>query len=48
VRTLAQPKKKAKEEEPSSLKGTLASVTFLGLFLVLTWIGVFLLFIERS
>ncbi|SCB83549.1 hypothetical protein GA0061094_0828 [[Bacillus] enclensis] len=40
-------KTKTKVEDSSSLKGTLTSVLLLGGFLLLSWIGVFLLFINR-
>ena len=40
-------KTQIKVEDSSSLKGTFASVLILGGFLVLTWLGVFLLFINR-
>ena len=36
-----------KVKESNTLKGTFASVLFLGGFLVLTWIGVFILFLNR-
>ncbi|PFA70087.1 cytochrome c oxidase subunit 2A [Bacillus sp. AFS015802] len=36
-----------KSEETNSLKGTFTSVLFLGGFLVLTWLGVFILFLNR-
>lgn len=39
-----QPQRKHNEE---SLKGTFVSVMLLGLFLVLSWVGMFLLFIAR-
>lgn len=35
-------------EDSSSLKGTLASVFLLGLILIITWAGVYLLFLDRS
>ncbi|MDQ6599403.1 cytochrome c oxidase subunit 2A [Bacillus salipaludis] len=38
---------KTEIEDSSSLKGTLASVFFLGLFIVLTWVSVYYLFVER-
>ncbi|NRD80517.1 cytochrome c oxidase subunit 2A [Bacillus sp. BRMEA1] len=38
---------KTKTEDRSSLKGTLVSVFFLGLFIVVTWISVYILFVER-
>ncbi|KAF0818735.1 MULTISPECIES: cytochrome c oxidase subunit 2A [unclassified Cytobacillus] len=40
-------KTKTEIEDRSSLKGTLASVFLLGFFLVMTWVGVYLLFISR-
>ncbi|MFC2948990.1 cytochrome c oxidase subunit 2A [Virgibacillus sediminis] len=36
-----------KEEKGPSLKGTLISVSALGIFIVLSWLGAFLLFIGR-
>ncbi|WP_053363914.1 cytochrome c oxidase subunit 2A [Bacillus sp. FJAT-27251] len=42
-----QKKTKIKVEDSSSLKGTLASVFLLGFFLIVTWVGVFYLFVER-
>lgn len=38
---------KTKIEEESSLKGTLASVFLLGFFLIITWVGVYFLFLDR-
>lgn len=35
-------------EDSSSLKGTLASVFLLGIILIVTWAGVYLLFLDRS
>ncbi|MFS0863327.1 cytochrome c oxidase subunit 2A [Fredinandcohnia sp. 179-A 10B2 NHS] len=35
------------EDERTSLKGTLASVFLLGLFLLVTWLGVYFLFMDR-
>ncbi|SES79586.1 hypothetical protein SAMN05216389_102208 [Oceanobacillus limi] len=35
------------EKESPSLKGTFISVMLLGLFLVLSWVGAFMLFISR-
>ncbi|WP_449536679.1 cytochrome c oxidase subunit 2A [Ferdinandcohnia sp. Marseille-Q9671] len=35
------------EDERTSLKGTLASVFLLGLFLILSWLGVYFLFLDR-
>ncbi|WP_413309257.1 cytochrome c oxidase subunit 2A [Bacillus sp. 1P10SD] len=40
-------KQKTEIEDSSSLKGTLASVFFLGFFIVVTWVGVYYLFVER-
>ncbi|MCA1054583.1 cytochrome c oxidase subunit 2A [Rossellomorea aquimaris] len=40
-------KTKVDVEDASSLKGTLTSVLLLGGFLVLSWIGVFIVFINR-
>jgi hypothetical protein len=40
-------KQKPEIEDSSSLKGTLASVFFLGIFIVVTWISVYYLFVER-
>jgi hypothetical protein len=34
-------------EDSSSLKGTLASVFFLGAFIVVSWVSVYYLFVER-
>ncbi|BCB04475.1 cytochrome c oxidase subunit 2A [Bacillus sp. KH172YL63] len=42
-----QNKTVVKLEDSKSLKGTLTSVLLLGGFLVLTWLGVFLLFLDR-
>ncbi|WP_462411980.1 cytochrome c oxidase subunit 2A [Neobacillus sp. Marseille-QA0830] len=38
---------KTETEESSSLKGTLASVFFLGIFIVVTWLSVYYLFVDR-
>jgi hypothetical protein len=40
-------KTEVKVEESTSLKGTFTSVLFLGGFLVLTWLGVYILFLNR-
>lgn len=40
-------KNKTKIEDASSLKGTLASVFILGLFLIGVWAGVYILFTDR-
>lgn len=37
----------AKTEDSSSLKGTLASVFFVGFFLIITWVGVYFLYLDR-
>ena len=51
VNTMSQPglesKTSTKVEDESSLKGTLASVFMLGFFLIITWVGVFYLFVNR-
>jgi hypothetical protein len=39
--------KKIEVEDSSSLKGTLASVFFLGIFLIVTWVSVYFLFLDR-
>lgn len=48
---MAQPaigkKSKTKVEDQSSLKGTLASVFLLGFFLIITWVSVYFLFLDR-
>ncbi|SMQ82356.1 Cytochrome c oxidase subunit IIa family protein [Bacillus sp. OV166] len=38
---------KTEIEDSSSLKGTLASVFLLGAFIVVTWVSVYYLFVER-
>jgi len=40
-------KQKTEVEDSSSLKGTLASVFFLGAFIIVTWVCVYYLFVER-
>ncbi|MCM3724348.1 cytochrome c oxidase subunit 2A [Neobacillus cucumis] len=40
-------KQKTEVEDSSSLNGTLASVFFLGAFIIVTWVGVYYLFVER-
>ncbi|MGM0845455.1 MAG: cytochrome c oxidase subunit 2A [Bacillota bacterium] len=40
-------KTEVKTEDSSSLKGTFAAVMFLGLFLILSWFGVFYIFLDR-
>lgn len=34
-------------EDRSSLKGTLASVFILGLFIIVSWVSVYYLFVDR-
>ncbi|AST91641.1 cytochrome c oxidase subunit 2A [Sutcliffiella cohnii] len=36
-----------KTEKPSNLRGTLVSVFILGGFLIITWFGVYFLFLSR-
>ncbi|MDQ0213639.1 hypothetical protein J2S13_000033 [Oikeobacillus pervagus] len=38
---------KVDKEESSSLKGTLYSVFGIGIFLIITWLAVLLIFLER-
>ncbi|WP_066047690.1 subunit I/II of b(o/a)3-type cytochrome C oxidase [Robertmurraya korlensis] len=40
-------KTKTEIEDSSSLKGTLASVFLLGFFLIVTWVSVYFLFLNR-
>jgi hypothetical protein len=40
-------KQKTVIEDKSSLKGTLASVFFVGAFIIVTWVCVYYLFLER-
>ncbi|GHH98246.1 cytochrome c oxidase subunit 2A [Neobacillus kokaensis] len=40
-------KQKTEIEDSSSLKGTFASVLFLGLFIIISWLSVYFLFVER-
>ncbi|MEH7125231.1 cytochrome c oxidase subunit 2A [Bacillus sp. JJ1532] len=35
-------------EDSSSLKGTLASVMILGVILIVTWVSIYSLFLDRS
>ncbi|MFD3446056.1 hypothetical protein ACFDTO_15795 [Microbacteriaceae bacterium 4G12] len=47
---MAKPELQTKEpklESKSSLKGTLAAVFLLGLVLIFTWFGVYLIFLDR-
>ncbi|TDF97539.1 cytochrome c oxidase subunit 2A [Paenibacillus piri] len=36
------------KQEDTALKGTLVSVLLLGGFLILTWVGVFAIFVSRG
>ncbi|MDP4161909.1 MAG: cytochrome c oxidase subunit 2A [Bacillota bacterium] len=47
AKTEPKGKKKIKDEENSSLKGTLVSVLFLGIFVIVTWVSVYFLFLNR-
>jgi hypothetical protein len=47
AKTELKTKQNTEIEDSSSLKGTLASVFFLGIFLVVTWASVYFLFLER-
>lgn len=40
-------KHKVEMEDKSSLKGTLASVFGLGIFIIVTWVSVYYLFLSR-
>ena len=40
-------KQKVEIEDRSSLKGTLASVFLLGIFIIVTWVSVYYLFVDR-
>lgn len=42
------PKNKRKGLPETSLKGTFTSVLIIGLFMLLSWFGVFILFLERN
>lgn len=42
-----QTKEKVETEDRTSLKGTLFSVFFLGIFIVVSWLGVYYLFLDR-
>lgn len=45
--TELETKQKTDVEDRSSLKGTMASVFFLGIFIVVSWLGVYFLFLDR-
>lgn len=47
AKTPLNQKANVKVEESSSLKGTLISVFSLGIFLIIAWVGVFILFSIR-
>ncbi|MFZ7943099.1 MULTISPECIES: cytochrome c oxidase subunit 2A [Bacillaceae] len=38
---------KTEVEDSSSLKGTMASVFLLGAFIIVTWVSVYYLFVDR-
>lgn len=40
-------KQKTEVEDSSSLKGTLVSVGFLGIFIIVTWVSVYFLYLRR-
>lgn len=45
---MAQPQKKEEHEHDNlDLRGTLMSVGFLGFFIIVSWLGVWYLFISR-
>ena len=37
----------SKQEQEPNLKGTIISVSIVGIFLVVTWFGAFMLFLSR-
>lgn len=48
AKTELNSKKRIKvEDHESTLTGTLASVFLLGFFIIVTWLGVWLLFVDR-
>lgn len=47
AKTELKTKQKTEIEDQSSLKGTLASVFFLGIFIIVTWVSVYYLFVDR-
>lgn len=40
--------KKVHHDKETDLRGTLASVSLVGLFIVITWVGAFTLFLSRG
>ncbi|WP_096270427.1 cytochrome c oxidase subunit 2A [Paucisalibacillus globulus] len=42
-----QEDKKASEKDKPDLKGTFVSVMLLGIFIIITWVGAFALFVSR-
>lgn len=44
---MLQPDKKEKEQEGIDLRGTLVSVGFLGLVIIVSWLGVWYLYLSR-
>ncbi|MFJ5715793.1 cytochrome c oxidase subunit 2A [Neobacillus sp. NPDC093127] len=47
AKTELKTNQKTEMEDRSSLKGTLASVFFLGIFIIVTWVSVYYLFVDR-
>jgi hypothetical protein len=47
AKTELKTNQKIEMEDRSSLKGTLASVFFLGIFIIVTWVSVYYLFVDR-
>ena len=45
---MSEIQKNVKSDEEHSLKGTFAGVMLLGAFLIVSWLGVFLLFLQRG
>ncbi|MDI3328136.1 MAG: cytochrome c oxidase subunit 2A [Alicyclobacillaceae bacterium] len=48
AQTTAPQTQQRHEEHTESLRGTLASVMILGTFIVVCWLGVFILFLTRQ
>lgn len=44
---MSQPQKKEKQQEGIDLRGTLVSVGFLGFFIIVSWLGVWYLYLSR-
>lgn len=47
AKTELKTNQKTQVEDRSSLKGTLASVFLLGLFIIVSWVSVYYLFVDR-